>query len=458
MVAGLAFAGIAATGAGAQTETDPGVSAKAVKLGYIFPETGVASSTFKNAGKACQARIDRENANGGVNGRKIDMEIVDDASSGANLTSTQDLVENRDVFAIVNNSSFAFLSYRYMLEQGVPMIGGGFDGTYYTQKGNEDIISALGSGTPFPGLSYTTTPKVMKELGAKKVATLAYGASASSTASAKTLMDYAVPAVGLDPVYTNTSVEFGTSDVGPLVLGIKNSGADAAYLPIIAASNIAVVQGLQQNGVEMKANILATGYGQEFLDSPVAKTLKPNTVFVQSYKPVEVKSKGTKQFQADLKKYAGLTGVPDYGQYTGYITCNLAILGLLERGEDAHPPGLHRRPPQARLARRSRPDLPAGRHQRRRHRYGTDDELRVLHVREGREVRRHEQGQALHRQARRLEGGPSGQRGRRPLHGHHDRGPGVLNRTHGTTGGIVRRAQLADGPFGTSWILPSPSP
>ena len=333
VVAGLAFAGIAATGAGAQTETDPGVSAKAVKLGYIFPETGVAGSTFKNAGKACQARIDRENANGGVNGRKIDMEIVDDASSGANLTSTQDLVENRDVFAIVNNSSFAFLSYRYMLEQGVPMIGGGFDGTYYTQKGNEDIISALGSGTPFPGLSYTTTPKVMKELGAKKVAALAYGASASSTASAKTLMDYAVPAVGLDPVYTNTSVEFGTSDVGPLVLGIKNSGADAAYLPIIAASNIAVVQGLQQNGVEMKANILATGYGQEFLDSPVAKTLKPNTVFVQSYKPVEVKSKGTKQFQADLKKYAGLTGVPDYGQYTGYITCNLAILGLQNAGK-----------------------------------------------------------------------------------------------------------------------------
>jgi branched-chain amino acid transport system substrate-binding protein len=274
-IAAVALSGLVATGAGAQSGTDPGVSAKAVKLGYIFSETGVAGSTFKNAGKACQARVDRENANGGVNGRKIEMEIVDDASSGANLTSTQDLVKNRDVFAIVNNSSFAFLSYRYMLEQGVPMIGGGFDGTYYTQKGNEDIISALGSGTPFPGLSYTTTPKVMKMLGAKKTAALAYGASASSTASAKTLQQYAVPAVGLDPVYTNTSVDFGSTDVGPLVLGIKNAGADAVYLPMVAASNIAVVQGLQQNGVEMKANVLATGYGQEFLDSPVAKTLGP---------------------------------------------------------------------------------------------------------------------------------------------------------------------------------------
>ena len=335
-------------------------------------------------------------------------------------------MQNRDVFAIVNNSSFAFLSYRYMLEQGVPMIGGGFDGTYYTQKGNEDIISALGSGTPFPGLSYTTTPKVMKELGAKKTAALAYGASASSTASAKTLQDYAVPAVGLDPVYTNTSVDFGTSDVGPLVLGIKNSGADAVYLPMVAASNIAVVQGLQQNGVEMKANILATGYGQEFLDSPVAKTLEPNTVFSSPYKPVEVKDKATKQFQADLKKYAGPHRRARLRPVHRLHHLQSGDPRVAERREDAHPPGLHRRSPQARLARRSRPDLRAGRHQPREHRDGADDELLVLHVREGREVRHHEQGQALHRQARRLEGGPRGQRGRRPLLRHHDRG-GALN-------------------------------
>ncbi len=330
---GMVTFGLTAPGATAASSSDPGVAAKSVKLGYIFSETGVAGSTFKNAGKACQARVDRQNANGGVNGRKINLEVIDDASSGANLTATQDLVKNRNVFAIVNNSSFAFLSYRYMLDQGVPMVGGGYDGTYYGQKGNENIISALGNSAPYNGLSYDTTAKVMKQLGAKKVAALAYGSSASSTASAKTLQDYAVPAVGLKAVYTNTSVDFGTSDVGPLVLGIKNSGADAVYLPMVASSNFAVVQGLDQNGVKMKANVLATGYGQDMLDSSIASTLGPNTVVFQTYKPVEVKDKATKQFQADLKKYAGLTGVPDYGQYTGYITCELAILGLQNAGK-----------------------------------------------------------------------------------------------------------------------------
>ena len=58
----------------------------------------------------------------------------------------------------------------------------------------------------------------------------------------------------------------------------------------------------------------------------------PNTVLFQTYKPVEIGDKATKQFQADLKK-AGLTGVPDYGDYTGYITCDLAVTALEQAGK-----------------------------------------------------------------------------------------------------------------------------
>lgn len=324
--------GLTATGIGAASAKDPGVTAKAVTLGYIFNETGVAGSTFKNAGKACQARVDRQNANGGVNGRKIKMEIVDDQSSGANLTAAKDLVENRKVFAVVNNSAFAFLSYRYLLDSKIPLIGAGYDGTYYGQPGNEDLFSPSGNTAPFDGSSFDNISKVMKKLGATKVAALAYAVVASGGAAAKSFQQYAVPAAGLKAVYTNTSVDYGTTDVGPLVLGIKNAGADAVFLPMVASTNFAVVQGLEQNGVDMKANVLATGYGQDLLDSPIAKTLGPNTVLINSFKPVELETKATTRFQADLKKYAGLTGVPDYGVYTGYIACELAILGLQRAG------------------------------------------------------------------------------------------------------------------------------
>jgi branched-chain amino acid transport system substrate-binding protein len=333
-VAGLAAATLMTTTAVAQSSTSvPGVTDKTVKLGFIWSGTGVASSTFQGSDKACQARVDRANKEGGVNGRKIEVAYLDDKSSGANLTGAKDLVENQDVFAVVNNSSFAYLSYRYLKDAGVPMIGGGFDGTYYGEKGNEGILSALGNSAPFSGLAYDNLTKLMKQVGAKKVAAVAYGVSSSSVASAQTLMDYAAPAQGLDPVYFNKTVEFGTSDVGPLGLGIKNAGADAAYMPMVAESNIALVQNLEQNGVKMKFNALMTGYGQSLLDSTAAKTLQPNTYFIQTYKPVELKDKATKQFQADLKK-VGINGVPDYGKYTGYITCDLAITALQAAGKN----------------------------------------------------------------------------------------------------------------------------
>jgi branched-chain amino acid transport system substrate-binding protein len=332
VIAGLGTVGLVSA-AGAQTDAVAGVSAKAVKIGYIFSETGAASSTFKDAGKAFQARIDRANREGGVNGRKIEAIVLDDKSGGGNLTAAKDLVENRDVFMVVNNSSFGFLSYRYLLDAGVPVIGGGYDGTYYGQKGNESIFSASGNAAPINGLTYDYVSRVMKQKGATKVAALAYGASASSSENAKTVQEYAVPKQGMKAVYTNTTVDFGTSDVGPLVLGIKNSGADATYLPMVASTNIAVVQQLQQNGVDVKANILATGYGQDLLDSPAAQTLDDNTLLWQGYVPVENKTKATKQYQSDLKK-VGIDGVPDYGDYLGYITADMAVTGLEQAGKE----------------------------------------------------------------------------------------------------------------------------
>ena len=180
---------------------DPGVTDKTVKLGYIFPQTGVGAQS-KSAGKACQARIDRANAAGGVNGRKIEVEYRDDQSSAANLTAAEDLVQNRKVFVVVNDSPFAFVSYKYLQSQGVPMVGGGYDGTYYGEKGNESVLSALGNAAPFLGLGYDNVTEIMHRLGGTKSAAIAYAVDQSGVASANNTQDYAAPAQGLTPVYT----------------------------------------------------------------------------------------------------------------------------------------------------------------------------------------------------------------------------------------------------------------
>jgi branched-chain amino acid transport system substrate-binding protein len=173
--------GLFAVGASAQEGSSPGVTDNSVKIGFISSETGVAAANFVGAPKGCKARIDAENAKGGVDGRKIDLVTIDDKSSGANLTAAKDLVQNQNAFAVVNDSSFGFLTYRYLVDAGVPMIGGGFDGSYYYDQGNEDVISSLGDGTPVAGITTDTATKLIKMLGANKVAAIGYGVSPSSS-------------------------------------------------------------------------------------------------------------------------------------------------------------------------------------------------------------------------------------------------------------------------------------
>jgi ABC-type branched-subunit amino acid transport system substrate-binding protein len=341
IVAALATVGLATASGAAVPRQEEGVTAKAVKLGFIYPATGLAAPISGTGLKGFQARIDEQNAAGGVNGRKIQVLDRDDASSGQNLTAAKDLVENEHVFAVVNESPFAFLTYRYLLDAKVPMIGNGVDGTYYQDKGNEAILSSSGNSNPFGDLTYDGPARVMKMLGGKKVGALAYGAASSSVSSAKAFMNYAVPEVGLDPVYTNTSVDFGTSDVGPLVLGIKNAGAESVYLPMAASTDVAIAQGLVQSGVDMKATLMAQGYGQDFLDSPVAKQLPASTIFTLGNKPVELASDpAVKTFRSDLKKYEQFTGVPDFGMYTGYILADYAIKSLEGAGKSPTREGL----------------------------------------------------------------------------------------------------------------------
>jgi branched-chain amino acid transport system substrate-binding protein len=335
LVVALVTALVAPGVAQSASDQTTGVSPKEIKVGYIYSKGGLAGSTFEHAADGFNARIKAQNAAGGVNGRKIAPVIVDDSGATNNLQAAQSLVQSDKVFAVVNNSPFAFLGYRFLLSNDVPMVGGGYDGNEYGQPGNEKLISILGNIAPVYGAQYSPGfVQLMKKAGAKNVGTVAYGQSASSTAAAEKLQQYAVPAAGLKAAYTNTTVDFGTTDVAPLVLAMKNAGVDATYLPLVLSSNLAMIQTAAQNGLKFKLAVLATGYGQPLLDQPASKTIGPEVIFSELWAPVELKTAATKKFQADLEKYAGYTGVPDFGVYTGYLTADLLIKGLQAAGKD----------------------------------------------------------------------------------------------------------------------------
>ena len=99
-IAGIAlFASIAASAATGARSADPGVTSTTIHIGGTFPLTGVAS-LYKTIPAAEGAYFAYVNAHGGVNGRKIDFTVLDDAyDPSKTVPLTQQLVEQDGIFA-----------------------------------------------------------------------------------------------------------------------------------------------------------------------------------------------------------------------------------------------------------------------------------------------------------------------------------------------------------------------
>src|SRR3954466_10434798 len=102
IVAGVAMvAAFAVTAASGATKADPGITKSSITIGGTFPLTGVAS-LYRTIPAAEKADFDYINdVKGGVNGRKINFLIKDDAYNPAQTVPlTQQLVESDKVFAL----------------------------------------------------------------------------------------------------------------------------------------------------------------------------------------------------------------------------------------------------------------------------------------------------------------------------------------------------------------------
>jgi ABC-type branched-subunit amino acid transport system substrate-binding protein len=115
---------LVATAAQAQKKYDPGATDSEIKIGNIMPYSGPASS-YGVIGKTEKAYIDMINAEGGVNGRKINFISYDDAYSPPKaIEQARKLVESDEVLFIFQSlgtpSNSAIM--KYMNAKKVPQL------------------------------------------------------------------------------------------------------------------------------------------------------------------------------------------------------------------------------------------------------------------------------------------------------------------------------------------------
>ncbi len=310
------------------TASAPGITPTTIKLGYITSETGIAASSFKGGEAGAIARIDLQNAQGGVDGRKIVLVTADDGTIGPKAAAQQ-MVENQGVFGVIDLSAFVVAAAPYYQQEDVPVTGAGIDGPEWGQQPYTNMFSfGPATYTPFGGKYYTYDGVAMflKSLGVTKLAAFSYGISESSIQSNKSTLQ-AAAGYGISNCYEDNSVGFGQVAFTTESLAVQRASCNGIISTMVDASDVGFSAALKEAGVSAK-QFYYTGYDQSVLDDSNASTALDGDYFSAAPDFTDPNA-GTQGMLAALHQYEpSVTGIPSLGVYGSYFAADVMIEGL----------------------------------------------------------------------------------------------------------------------------------
>jgi branched-chain amino acid transport system substrate-binding protein len=313
---------------GASASSTGGGGGGTIKVGVLTDVTGPASSGFVTSEKGVKAYLDALNKSGGVNGQQITYVVGDTTSTAAGaLLAAQKMVQSDKVFAIIEISASYYGAQNFLLKEGVPVVGGGFDSLLWTDPKNTNLFDVVGV-TNYADVPLATG-QFFKSQGVTKCAAVGYESSSSSVASVKAF-NKSCTLAGMTPVFTQ-NVPFGSTDMGAIALKIKASGADGLFYSTVPNTAFALNAALRQLGVKLKLASLPTGYGGDLLESPAAVTAAEGDFFSTVGLPAEADTPATQKRAADLAAI-GVTGPPTFAEQEAYLATSGFVYGLKKTG------------------------------------------------------------------------------------------------------------------------------
>ncbi|MEC9347990.1 MAG: ABC transporter substrate-binding protein [Pseudomonadota bacterium] len=223
----VAMAALALAVGGAEARNAPGVTDKEIKIGNSNPYSGPAAA-YSSIGKSIGACFDKFNAEGGINGRKINFVSVDDGySPPRTVEQIRKLVERENVAFVFQtlgtppNSAI----HEYMNRKKVPQL---FVATGATKWGQPDKFPwTMGWQPNYQSEGVVFARYLMANFPNAKVAILYQNDDYGK--------DYVHGIeIGLgdklkDMVVARESYEVTDPTIESQVVNLKNSGADAFY-------------------------------------------------------------------------------------------------------------------------------------------------------------------------------------------------------------------------------------
>ncbi len=307
-----------------------------IVIGLITDDTGAGASSYGGSEVGAEARIDAQNAAGGVDGRKLQLVVEDDQSTpSGNLSAAQTLVEDKGVFGIIDNSSIAFGGANYLNAQKIPVTGAAEDGPEWGQKQNSNMFSVDGTLTaPINGrdYSYNEGEAAYKTIGITKLAQVV--ANVPSAIQAANAAFSAAKPLGVSKCLEDI-VPIGDVNFTTFALEMKSKGCNGVVVLSLLSTCIAVATAIKQAGLKAKEDC-ATSYDQSLLDQPTALAAMQGT-----YTGATINVLGSdiappvKTFLSNLKKYTTWPGgIPSLNIDFEYEAADLMIKGLQLAGKN----------------------------------------------------------------------------------------------------------------------------
>jgi ABC-type branched-subunit amino acid transport system substrate-binding protein len=289
-----------------------------------------------NADWGAEARVDALNAAGGIDGHPIKLVIKDDGSTpSGNATAAQLEVQQDHVFAIINDSSLAFASARYLNQQGIPVLGSAVDGPEWATPPNSNMFSAIAVTTGAVAgkyWGYANEAPFLKSVGVTSVAGV--GANFPSVVAALTGLFQQSKAVGISTCYDNSTLSLGATDFTSIVLQLKSQKCGAVWLGSELGSSIALAQAIKNAGLSM-VQFYTAAYDQNLLNQPSALAAMAGTYTSTDYNTTTPGPAASLMLQR-LKQYTGFTGqIPSQNIFYSYVDADLLAMGLQMAGPGA---------------------------------------------------------------------------------------------------------------------------
>lgn len=239
----------------------PGVTPTSINVGAISTLTGPIASDFDGLAPGIQAYFAMINAQGGVNGRKLNLAYnLDDGGQPSQFTQlTHTLIDQDHAFAALVAS--AWFTPNYFVETKTPTYGYNVSGNWATAP---NLYGAGGNSVQCYSCGVPTYAYVAKQLHSKGIAVISYGPAIASSYDACNTAANVLQQNGYTISYADVGAQYGGS-YSSAVQRMQQTGTDLVITCMANTDNITMARDIQQYGANIK-QLWLNGYDQSLLN------------------------------------------------------------------------------------------------------------------------------------------------------------------------------------------------